>query len=214
MKLTPTLSALTLAAALGLGPWSPAWLPGFGATAAEAQEAAVQIQDMVLGQPDAPVEVIEYASFTCGHCARFNDEVLPLIRKNYIDTGKVKLVHREVYFDRYGLWASMVARCGGEMRFFGISDMLFKEMGDWTEGEPAQIGDNLRKIGRKAGLTDEQVNACLQDADQAQALVDWYDANRKADGIDSTPTFLINGKKYSNMSYEDFAKALDAAAAQ
>ncbi|WP_116133559.1 DsbA family protein [Tropicimonas sp. IMCC34043] len=212
MTTTQTLSALVLAAVAGLGPWTlpaaPALSSLIGAGAAQAQDA-VAIEDMVLGKADAPVEVIEYASFTCGHCARFNQEVFPQIRKNYIDTGKVKFIQREVYFDRYGLWASMVARCGGEMRFYGIADMLFAEINDWTEGEPAQIGDNLRKIGRKAGLSDEQVNACLQDAAQAQALVDWYEGNSKADGIDATPTFIIDGKKYSNMSYEDFAKTLD-----
>lgn len=106
---------------------------------ANAQEAAEvdtsTIVEMVLGAEDAPITMIEYASYTCPHCAAFHQGTYQEIKKNYIDTGKVKLVYREVYFDRYGLWASMVARCGGEDKFFGITDLIFKgqsECPDWA----------------------------------------------------------------------------------
>ena len=86
---------------------------------ASAQEATemVAIPDMVIGAADAPVEVIEYASYTCPHCASFHANQFPQLKENYIDTGKIRFVYREVYFDRFGLWASMVARCGGQERF-------------------------------------------------------------------------------------------------
>lgn len=210
MKRYLTLSILAAVTATGLGYlMSQSSQPAFPplVTAAEAAGAG-DVQDMSLGDPNAKVEVIEYASFTCGHCANFNNEVMPKLKKDYIDTGKIRFVHRDVYFDRYGLWASMTARCE-PMRYFGVKDMLFEDIGAWAQGEPAQIGDNLRKIGRKAGLSNEQVNACLQDAAMAQDLVAWWEANSKEHDINATPSFVINGQKYSNMSYDDFAKILD-----
>ena len=184
-------------------------------TAAVAQEAtgsseAALIPDMVLGQAEAPVEVIEYASFTCPHCANFHETVLGKLKANYIDTGKIRFVYREVYFDKFGLWAGMVARCGGPERYFAISDMIYETQKDWlAPGEAAGIADNLRKIGLKAGLGADQVDACMKDNDMAKALVATYQANATKDEIDSTPSFVIDGQKYSNMSYEEFAKILD-----
>lgn len=189
-----------------------AWpfMPG-GAEAQETPAQAVTIPDMAIGNADAPVTVIEYASFTCPHCAAFEAEVFPEIKKNYIDTGKVRFVLREVYFDRYGLWASMVARCGGEMRYFGIAEMLFKGQKEWLNGnDPAATAENLRRIGRSAGLTDEQLNACMSDAATAEALVAWYNQNQAKDGIDATPTFIVAGEKMTNMPYSEFSQALDA----
>ena len=181
-------------------------------TPALAQEAATEAPgDFSLGSPDAPVKVVEYASFTCPHCATFHANVFKKLKTDYIDTGKVHFTLREVYFDRYGLWASMVARCGGEMRFFGVAEMLFKGQKEWLNGQdPAATAENLRKIGRSAGLTDDQLNACLSDEAMATALVDWYNANQVKDGINATPSFLVNGEKASNMSYDEFAKLLDA----
>lgn len=168
-----------------------------------------EIEDMVMGDPDAPVTVIEYASFTCPHCANFHATTFKELKKSYIDTGKVRFIHREVFFDRYGLWAAMVARCGGQLRYFGVADLIYTDQQSWTQGEPAQIADNLRRIGRTSGLSNDQLDACLQDAEKAQALVAWNDANTKADGISGTPSFVIEGELYSNMSYADFAALLD-----
>lgn len=184
-------------------------------TAAEAQEAAVSseaatVPDMILGKLDAPVEVIEYASFTCPHCENFHATVLEELKKNYIDTGKVKFVYREVYFDKFGLWAAMVARCGGPEKYFPISDIIYDTQKQWIgDGQPATIAENLRKIGLKAGLSKDAVDACMNDNAMAEAMVATYQANATKDGIDSTPSFVIDGEKYSNMSYEDFARILD-----
>jgi protein-disulfide isomerase len=189
-------------------------LPMLGASAVFAQEtpasdSAGGIPDMVLGSADAPIEIIEYASYTCPHCANFHSDVFDKIKENYIDTGKVRFVYREVYFDRYGLWASMVARCGGEERFFGISDLIYSGQSEWTKGEPAAIAENLRKIGLTAGLDKDALEACLADGEQAQALVAWFQENAERDGVSGTPTFLINGKKFSNADYATFAEHLD-----
>lgn len=186
--------------------------------AANAQEAGEidtsSIVEMTMGNADAPVTVIEYASYTCPHCARFHEGPFKELKADYIDTGKINFVYREVYFDRYGLWASLVARCGGTPEaFFGISDMLYAQQSVWSRaGEPAAVADELRKIGLVAGLGKEQMEACLQDAGMAQTLVAWYQVNATEDGIESTPSFVINGKKYSNMSYAEMADLIDAAA--
>ena len=182
--------------------------------AAAAEEAPIDIstvEDMALGDPDAPVTVIEYASFTCPHCANFHANVFKDLKKNYIDTGKVRFIHREVYFDRHGLWAGMVARCGGAMRYFGLAELIYGGQREWTKGDdPAQIADNLRRIGRSAGLTNDQLEACLSDGAKAQTLVAWYQANAETDKISATPSFVIDGELYSNMPYAEFAELLDA----
>ena len=168
------------------------------------------VVDMVQGNRDSAVQVLEYASYTCPHCANFHADQYQQIKANYIDTGLIGFTYREVYFDRPGLWASMIARCGGEMRFFGISNLLYEQQQDWARGESGEeIITDLRNIGKVAGLSDEELNVCLEDADQAQALMAWYQSNADADDVQGTPTFFINGEKYSNMTYADFASILD-----
>ncbi|MXU64843.1 DsbA family protein [Oceanomicrobium pacificus] len=180
-------------------------------TDAQASDAdAGTVPDMVLGDPDAPIEIIEYASFTCPHCANFHKEVFPQLKAEYIDTGKAKLVIREVYFDRLGLWAAAVARCGGEARYFGISDLIYERQREWTKGDDANtIIQNLFAIGRQAGLTDDELDACLRNEDNLKAMVATYQANAERDGITGTPSFLINGDKHSNMGWPDFKDVLE-----
>lgn len=186
-------------------------LPG----AAFAQDADVDtstIADMSLGNPDAPVTVIEYASYTCPHCANFHKGVYQQLKSDYIDAGKINFVYREVYFDRYGLWASMIARCGGPERFFGINDLIYEKQAEWSRaGSAPQIADELRKIGRLAGLDNDTLEACLQDQETARTLVAWYQENAEEHGIRSTPSFVINGETYQNMSYSDFSALIDEA---
>ncbi|MFP7569597.1 DsbA family protein [Marivita sp. S2033] len=193
---------------------STAMLIGGGAATAQEADAdttdTVEIQEMVLGAEDAPVEVIEYASYTCPHCATFHETVLPDLKRDYIDTGKVKFTYREVYFDRYSLWGSLVARCGGEEKFFGITDIIYDQQSDWVRaGSEADIAEALRKIGRIAGIENDKLESCLSDGDTARALVEWYQANAEEHEITSTPSFVIDGKTYSNMSYPDFKEILD-----
>ncbi len=170
------------------------------------------IPDMMIGNQDAKVTVIEYASYTCPHCASFHAGTYKELKRDYIDTGKINFVFREVYFDRYGLWASMIARCAGPDKFFGMTDLMFKNQSLWTRaGEPAAIIDELRKIGRLAGMDGDTLEACLNDDEKAKTLVAWYQEKAGADNIDSTPSFVINDKKYSNMSFVEMSGILDAA---
>lgn len=181
----------------------------FAAPLSWAQEAPT-ISDMVLGDPDAPVTIIEYASFTCPHCADFHETVLKDIKRDYVDTGKVRFIHREVFFDQYGLWASMIARCGGEMRYFGMIDRIYGTQREWTKGgNAAEITNNLRRVGLSAGLSQEDLDACLYDEANAKALVSWFSKNAKEHEITSTPSFIIDGEKFGNMNYKKFAAAID-----
>ena len=188
-------------------------LPG----AAMAQEAAdvdvSSITEMFIGDADAPVEVIEYASFTCPHCATAHINLVPELKKNYVETGKVKFIYREVYFDKYGMLGSMVARCGGTEKFFGIVDLIYKGQDNLLD--PARKGDDagaveaLRKIGRLAGIDNDALDACLSDREKLTTLLAWFQQNAKEHGINSTPSFVIDGQKYSNMNYRDFSRILD-----
>ncbi len=187
-------------------------LPVWAQTTSSAAEATLpEVPDMVLGNPESKVVLTEYASYTCPHCANFHTAVFKDLKRDYIDTGKIKFVYREVYFDRYGLWAGMVARCGGDMRYFGIQDILYKSQQEWAASDdPAAVVDNLRRIGRTAGLEDAALDTCLNDGAMAQAMVEKFQKDTEADGINSTPSFMLNGTKHSNMNYADLKALLDA----
>ncbi len=203
----------TMLAALALA--STGALAGLPAWAQEAAEIDTSmVQDMSIGNPDATVTVIEYASFTCPHCAAFHADTFKSLKADYIDTGKINFIYRDVYFDRPGLWAAIVARCGdgAENRFFGIADIIYSKQREWSQaGSPQDIVDQLRTIGKTAGLTDAQLDSCFTDADNAQALYAYYLKNAEEDAITSTPSFVINGRKYSNMPYDEMKEILDAA---
>lgn len=176
----------------------------------DAETPAIEIKDFSLGSPDAKVEIVEYASFTCPHCANFHATVWPQLKADYIDTGKVRFTYREVYFDRYGLWAALVARCGGEMRYFGIVDMLFEQQQEWAASEdPNVVVGNLRTIGKASGIDDVTLDACIKDGAKVEAMVAHFEKNMEADGIEGTPTFIIDGEKHSNMSFDDMKAILD-----
>lgn len=207
-----TTAAATLALTFGLGLGA---VNADTTTTATAPAAPIEIQDFGIGAADAKVVIDEFASFTCPHCAHFHETVYPLLKAEYIDTGKVRLVYHEVYFDRYGLWAAMMARCGGEMRYIGITDTLYSTQKDWAASDnPAEVVENLKKIGRAAGMDDATLDSCMKDNDMAKALVEHYETSFKAAGIEGTPTFLINGEKHTNMAYPEMKALIDAALAK
>jgi protein-disulfide isomerase len=196
------LPALVLA--LGLA------LPAAAQEAATDPAAAVpELTYMSIGSPDATVKIIEYASFTCPHCRDFHETVYTSLKTDYIDTGKVQFEFREVYFDKYGLWAAMMARCGGQLRFFGITDILYNTQQEWAAtDDAAAVLENLKRIGRTAGMDNAALDVCMNDA-MAQALVTQYQTNAEKDGVEGTPTLFINGEKHSNMSYADLKAIID-----
>lgn len=218
MKRLIVSGAVGLAAAAGLMFWTSSQQPNntsaLPAGAVNAQEAAdvdtSSIIEMTMGPEDAKVTVVEYASFTCPHCANFHKGPFKQLKADYIDSDQIQFIYRDVYFDRFGLWASMVARCDGEQRFFGISDMLYDKQKEWIGGgDPNEISTNLRKMGKVAGLGEDQIEACLADSEKAKTLIAWFQQNAEADEVQSTPTLIINGEKYSNMNYADLKAVID-----
>ncbi len=180
-------------------------------TTAPKEGEMTKVVEMALGAEDAPVTMIEYSSFTCPHCANFHKDVFPDLKKDYIDTGKVRFIYREVYFDRFGLWAGMLARCAGEDKYFGFVDLLMRQQREWLGGgEPATIVANLKKLGKIAGMDDDTMEACLLDQETAKALVEEYQKTSTADDISGTPTFMINGEQVPNQAYSGLKEILDA----
>jgi protein-disulfide isomerase len=171
--------------------------------------------DVILGKADAPITIFEYASLTCPHCAEFDAETLPKVKEQWLDTGKAKLVFRDFPLDKYALKAAMVARCAPPERFFAFIDVLFHTQVSWaTAGSDDGVTQALSKIARLGGISEDKFNSCIDD----QALKDRISgeelAASKEYGVNSTPTFFINGKKVVGaLPYDDFAKALTAAQA-
>jgi protein-disulfide isomerase len=200
-----------LAAAAGLSPWRLIGLANAqsaqNATAAEVAKP-VSLPDMALGPKDAPVTVTEYASMTCPHCARFAEEVFPKIKATYIDTNKIRYVFREFPLDIKAAAGSMLARCIAKddgSKYFAVIDMLFKQQDEWIP----KTSETLKLIGKQAGLSGQQVDACLKD----QALLDKIAADQKYANevlkVNSTPTFFINGEKVTGeTSFEEFEKKI------
>ena len=204
-----------IAALFALGLAAPV-APVAAQTTAPTDPAApvVQIDDVSLGNPEAKVQVIEYASYTCPHCADFHAQTLPRLISDYIDTGKIHYIYREIFFDRYGLWAALIARCAGPERYFGIASLLYETQSDWSRlRDPAEVAAQLRRLGKIGGLEDAQLDACFSDMAYARALVEKSDSQSKMHNITGTPSLVINGTTHKNMAYDDLRAMLDAALA-
>ena len=189
-------AALSLTGLAALTGFSPLRLIS-SAFAQSASDVAkpVSLPDMALGPKDAAVTITEFASMTCPHCAAFNAEVFPKIKSTYIDTGKIRYIFREFPLDIKAAAGSMLARCIAKddaAKYFAVVDVLFKQQMDWAYGKTSTT-DGLTRIGKQAGLSQEQVDACLKD----QALLDKIAADQKYATdilkVNSTPTFFING---------------------
>ena len=166
-----------------------------------------QYIDMFKGNPDADFIIVEYASFTCPHCASFHKKVLPYLTQKYIDSGKVKFVYREVYFDAPGLWAGLLARCTSKEKYFGIVDLLYDKQEKWSSGtSEKEILRELFSIGRQVGIEEEKINSCFKNKNKSLNLIDAYLKNSKSDKITSTPSVVLNGKL---MEYSSFAELKD-----
>jgi protein-disulfide isomerase len=207
MSFTPTLDRRGLlagAATLAAGAFA-----GSFAGRAFAQGAEMpSIESYVHGDPDAPVKLIEYASLTCPHCANFHVTTYQDLKRDYIDTGKANLEFREVFFDKEGLWAAMLARCGGEAKYFGFVDILLRKQKEWARAENVPV--ELMKIGRLGGLTKEEMDACLQNNDFARAMVEKYQGYRDDPLLQGTPTLILDGEALNHSSAEEIAAAIDA----
>lgn len=186
-----------------------------GTVIAQDGTGEISYVEMVLGNEVASVTVTEYASLTCPHCATFHRDVYPELKRNYIDTGKIRFIIREIYFDRPGLIASLVARCGGEEKFFDLVDRILATQREWSQSDSLRtVALRLRSIAMSMGISEDQFNACIRDTDKAEFLIDTSRQLASKDGVNSTPSFVINGKTHSNMSYDEMARLIEDAIAE
>jgi protein-disulfide isomerase len=198
-----SLAATALLAALALG--------GCGKHVSDSA-AVVQADDMSLGDPHAKVQVVEYASASCPHCARFAIDIFPTFKARYVDTGKVRYTLKEYLTDPQALAAAgfLLARCAGKDRYFAVLDAYFR-----SQDEMVQTGDVRAVLTRIAkspgGLSEAQLDACMKDLAAEKALAARAERHLHADRITSTPTFVINGRRVEG---EMTMPELDAAIAQ
>ncbi len=200
-------AALTLGGLLGSVPLAAFLQP------AKAQDAAMAelmkpgpLEDMVLGDPKAPVTVIEYASMTCPHCAHFAEATYPELKKKYIDTGKVRFIFREFPLDPLAAAGSMLARCAGKDKYFPMVETLFSQQREWVTQKPLQP---LLAIAKQAGFTQESFEKCLNDRKLQSDIEAVRNIAAEKFGVNSTPTIFVNGKKVNGaLSIEEMDKIL------
>jgi protein-disulfide isomerase len=186
------------------------------ALAAAAQAAPMPTEqaltDRILGDPEAPITIIEYASLTCPHCADFHADTLPQIKKEWIDTGQAKLVYRDFPTAPVALavYAAMVARCAPEDSYFKFLDVFYKQQRNWTaSADPMKA---LAQLARLGGMSQVDFDACTQNEELFAGI-----RERALDGqiefdIQSTPSFVVNGRVIrGGMSYTDFKNILEDA---
>jgi len=195
---------------------SPALAPAADSTpgASDATSLlAIGKDDRILGSPTAPITIVEYASMTCPHCAHFSDEVLPEIKKKWIDTGKVKWVLRDFPLDDEAVHASMIARCAPHDRFYAFIDALFADQANWAAAPDYQAA--LARLAELGGMSKDQVDACLKDETLRNQVLNSRLVAANQLGVNATPTFFVNGTKFTGApTAEEFNKLLSGLSAK
>ena len=167
------------------------------------------LPEMSEGKADAPVTIVEYMSMTCPHCARFSTGTFPTIKTKYIDTGKVRYILREFPLDPVAAAAIMLARCAPADQYFPFVSVLFEQQMSWATAEDKKA--SLLQMAKLAGFTQESFDSCLTN----QKLLDDVNAVRerasKEYGVNATPTFFVNGARYSGeMSVDEMSALIDS----
>jgi protein-disulfide isomerase len=166
------------------------------------------LPDLALGDDKAPVTMIEYASMTCPHCAHFQEATFPELKKRYIDTGKVRFTLRAFPLDALAAAGFMVARCGGNDKYMPIVETLFAKQSDWIVKEPLPP---LKSIAKQFGFTEDSFNQCLANQKLLDDIQTVRDHAAEKLGVNSTPTFFVNGKKLiGDVSIDALAKEIDS----
>jgi protein-disulfide isomerase len=166
------------------------------------------LPELSQGKADAPVTIVEYASLTCGHCAAFHNTVFPKIKEKYVDSGQVRFIMREFPLDNLAAAAAMLTRCAGGEKTYPLIEVLFKQQEQWAfvRGNPVP---ELFKVAKQAGFTQESFDKCLTDQKLLEQVTSIRSKASDKFGVNSTPTFFINGKRLQEApSVEAFDKAL------
>jgi protein-disulfide isomerase len=160
--------------------------------------------EMSLGDANAPITVIEYASMTCPHCAHFSETTFPELKKRYIDTGKVRFIFREFPLDRLALAGFVLARCAGPDKYFPVIETLFAQQRDWVVQKPLQP---LLAIFKQVGMSEQTFNSCLDNQQLAEGIDKVRSQAADKFGVNSTPTFFVNGKRVNGaLTIEEMEK--------
>jgi len=168
--------------------------------------------DMTMGDPDAPVTIIDYASLTCAHCASFEVNTMPLLKEHYIETGKVYYILRDFPFDPIATAAFMLAHCAGPERYFGFIGVLFRQQQAWAFTQTPM--EDLKALARQGGFSEDSFNACMKDQKIFDHIKDNALRGAKSFGVRSTPTFFINGEKVEGaLPWSDFEPLIQKALA-
>lgn len=185
-----------VAAAAGIFMW---WDSSAGIAAGDKTDPGVAelmkpgaLPDLSLGKEDAPNTIVEYASMTCPHCASFHKTVLPELKTKYIDTGQARLILREFPLDQLAAQASMVARCAGPDRYYPVVGALFETQETWA---PEGGTDKLLQIAKQAGFTKEKFDQCIGDKALFEKILETRKRGHETFGVESTPSFFVNGKR-------------------
>jgi protein-disulfide isomerase len=186
--------AIAFVALLAVNPVSRAADEPAAPQQAATPAAADSLPDMTLGKAGAPVTIVEYSSLTCPHCAHFHRDVMPELKSEYIDTGKVRYVQREFPLNNPAFAGSVLARCLDPSRFFAFNDLLFSRQDEWAFKEDAIVP--LRQFAKQAGMTDAEFDKCIDDEALQKKVLAVRDKGEK-EGVKGTPTFFINGKIYN-----------------
>ncbi len=198
---------ITGAASLTLFLGGPALV---GSSGLRAEEVPVTDSDRILGSPEAPITIIEYASLTCPHCASFHADILPGIKKNWIESGKARLVYRDFPLDGLALRAAALAGCTEGARYFSFIDMLYRGQRQWSRASDPVAA--LAQIARLAGIDQVTFDACISDKEELDRILQGQIKAKEAFDIQSTPSFIINGEKVEGArSGQQFQKLLEAA---
>lgn len=176
-------------------------------TPATAIDAEAALEERTIGDPAAPVTMIEYASLTCPHCASFHNDTYKAFKTRYIDTGKVRLIYRDFPLDGVALRAAMMARCTIEQRYFGLLQVLYKSQHNWARAKDPVA--ELAKIGRFAGIDQAAFDACMASGELLDSVLR-VRQQAASDGVRSTPTFVIGGVVYpGSRSLEELAEIIE-----
>lgn len=166
--------------------------------------------DVPQGGDGSKVTIIEYASLTCPHCATFHEEIYSPFKQDYVDTGKVRFIFRDYPLDNAALAATVIARCGGEKKYIGYIDLFMEQQEKWRSAEKPL--DELKRLAKFGGLTAEKIDACLVDKELGQSVLDRARVGQEIFEVRSTPTLLINGKKFEGpMNLAGLKAAVDDA---
>lgn len=182
---------------------------GISETKSDVVDTIEALEEKTIGSKNAKIRMIEFASLTCGHCAKFNNEVISKIKKKYVDTGKLNFTYKDFPLDKIALKASIIARCSGNKNYFNFIDVFYKKQKDWIKTkDPFK---SLLKIAKFGGLKDEEIKVCIGNKSIEDGILKNRLKYSKNFDIKATPTIYFNRKKYNgDLTFEAIESKIES----